>query len=124
MACSSSALIQVSSRLAQPAITPAKSQSRVTLNLPERMVRRSERETWKWSSGMIARFLGSTQNRSSASRLSAMGKMPVAYPWSKRRGSRRLMGPELQNLVHLVLRAAEADAGGGFGQRRAHTDWG
>ena len=30
------------------------------------------------SSGMIARLRGSTQNSSSASRLSAIGKMPVA----------------------------------------------
>ena len=44
----------------------------------ERMVRRSERERWKPSSGMIARWRGSTQNSSSASRLSAIGKMPVA----------------------------------------------
>jgi hypothetical protein len=37
-----------------------------------------ERDRWKPLSGMIARLLGSTQNSSSASRLSAIGKMPVA----------------------------------------------
>ena len=45
---------------------------------PERIARRSERERWKRSSGRIARLRGSTQNNSSASRLSAMGKMPLA----------------------------------------------
>ena len=78
MARSSSALIHVSSRSAQAVRTPAKSRSRVTLNRVERSVRRKERETWKPSSGMIARLRGSTQNSSPASRLSAIGKIPVA----------------------------------------------
>ena len=78
IARSISALIQVSSRSAQAAMTPAKSRSGVTANRPERSVRRSERDRWKRSSGMIARLRGSTQNSSSASRLSAIGKMPVA----------------------------------------------
>ena len=62
IACSSSALIHVSSRSAQAAITAAKSLSQVTEKRPERMVRRSDRETWNPSSGMIARLRGSTQN--------------------------------------------------------------
>jgi hypothetical protein len=71
-------LIHVSSRSAQAAITPAKSRSRVTAKRPERSVLRSERDTWNLASGMIARWRGSTQKRSSASRLSAIGKMPLA----------------------------------------------
>ena len=44
MARSISALIQVSARSAQAAMTPAKSRSRVTEKRPERSVRRSERD--------------------------------------------------------------------------------
>ncbi len=79
IAASSSALIQVSSRSAQALITWWNARSRVTAKRPERSVRRSERDTWKRSSGIIARLRGSTQNRCRrASRLSAIGKMPVA----------------------------------------------
>ena len=46
--------------------------------MAERIVRFRERDMWNLCSGMIARLRGSTQNRSSASRLSAIGKMPVA----------------------------------------------
>ncbi len=79
MARSSSALIHVSSRSAQAVITRAESPGRrVTVKRPERSVRLSERDKWKRSSGRIARLRGSTQNSSAASRLSAIGKMPVA----------------------------------------------
>ena len=78
MALSISSLIQVSSRLAQALITAAKSRSRVTWNRPERKARRSDRDMWNRGSGMIARWRGSTQNSSAASRLSAIGKIPAA----------------------------------------------
>ena len=44
----------------------------------ERIFFRSERERRNPSSGMIARLRGSTQKMSGASRLSAIGKTPIA----------------------------------------------
>ena len=79
MARSISPLIQVSSRvgagaddLGEGAVAGDREAARA------QSVRASERDTWKPSSGMIARLRGSTQNSSSASRLSAIGKMPAA----------------------------------------------
>jgi hypothetical protein len=70
--------IQVSSRFAQAASTSPKARSRVTVKRSVRIRLASDRETCSASSGRIARRLGSTQKTSSASRLSAIGKMPAA----------------------------------------------
>jgi hypothetical protein len=71
-------LIQVSSRSEQRFSTSANAWSHVTWNVPDRIVLRSERDIRNPSNGRIARRLGSTQNTSLASRLSAIGKTPIA----------------------------------------------
>ena len=132
IACSSSALIQVSSRSAQAAMTPAKSRSWVTEKRPERSVRRSDRERWKRSSGMIARLRGSTQNNSVGvaavgHRENAAGIALRATGADRADSSSANMRPagtcqQSDNLAHHVLRAAQADAFVGLDQRAVDQD--
>ena len=64
---------------AQPDPLPARlALSRVTVKRSDRTLFASDLDRWKPSSGMIARLRGSTQKMSSASRLSAIGKIPAA----------------------------------------------
>ena len=128
IARSISALIQVSSRSAQAAMTPAKSRSRVTVKRPERSVRRSERERWNRSSGMIARWLGSTQNsslgvaavghRENAGGIALEQESGVeAHVRSRAAGRRRS-----EDFAHDVLRAAQANALVGLDDRPVDQD--
>ena len=81
-ASSISALIQVFSRskafCAHRAITCSKAVSLVTSKRSCRITLRSDLDIFNPSSGIIARICGSTQNSSSSSRLSAIGKTPIA----------------------------------------------
>ena len=78
-----SGLIQVSPRpapvpgAAQAAMVAGKSVSTDTRNASDSAVRSNRRGTWKVSSGKIPRSSGSSQNRSSAARVSAIGKNPA-----------------------------------------------